>query len=218
MQHSLSVGSVGLLDIASDNFGCPPLDAHPKAVYPFSFLALISAPLSNKYLYEPPEHRMLIQQGKKPKLSTQTDSFALGMMIADILSGFTYFKELNADKNYSNVAYPFGLPVCSVLGAELSEKAQELLVKAPSKRVSVAVFANYSGIKSVIASPKAGDSERNSPSAGSVSSQRQPPPKKLDAFNRSSPTRAAPSPLESPSATSRPENSFRKSIKFAADV
>ena len=106
-----------------------------------------------KCLYVPPEYAKATEQGKKSKLTIQGDAFALGMMITDILAGFTFWDIIKNTADYSNLEVPIQFPNFPDIDAELDTKVQALLVKNPIKRMSIATFSEANVFK-VATSPR----------------------------------------------------------------
>ena len=75
-------------------------------------------------------------------LTTQGDAFALGVMIGDILSEFTYWNQIKDDPYFTDQTISFPSPANIESG--ISSNLKELLVKNPANRMSLSTFAKSS--------------------------------------------------------------------------
>ncbi len=72
-------------------------------------------------------------------MSLQGDAFALGMMIGDILSGFTYWQSVKDSPSFSDYETPFPIP--DLVDEAIASKFEGLIKKNPLGRLSVSGFA-----------------------------------------------------------------------------
>jgi hypothetical protein len=77
---------------------------------------------------------------KVSRMSLQSDAFALGMMIGDILSGFAYWQSVKDSPSFSDYETPFPIP--DLVDEAITSKFEGLIKKNPLERLSVSGFAD----------------------------------------------------------------------------
>ena len=124
------------------------------------------------YKYMPPEYGAQIEKAKKPKLSNPGDAFALGVMIADILTGFKYWEHIKDVQDYSNSSVAFPEPE----GVEvvITSKLKGLLEKVPGQRSTISSFSEFKMFKSMTLKRVMTISDTKPRSAQSVDALDQP--------------------------------------------
>ena len=63
--------------------------------------------------YTPPEYRKRSSLNKSPRLSHKGDVFSLGVMLLDILSGFTFWVSIESYRDYDKYELPFVIAILS---------------------------------------------------------------------------------------------------------
>ncbi len=58
----------------------------------------------------PPEYKKRIQKEITPSLALSADAFAIGMMVCDVLTNFTFWESIENSSTFCDYGVPFKLP------------------------------------------------------------------------------------------------------------